>query len=124
MDVTIGMTLDCVDVATAAAFWKEALGYDEPAPVTEGAQFHALVSPGGGLHHLTLQQVSETKSVKNRAHLDLFVDDLDREVARLQDLGAAIDTEHDHPDEEFRSTVMTDPDGNEFCVVQRHVDPD
>ena len=47
MDRTIGVTLDCTDVRVAATFWKQALGYDEPAPLTDGAQFHALVSPAG-----------------------------------------------------------------------------
>lgn len=77
MDTTIGITLDCVDVAVVASFWREALHFDEPQPVRPDAQFHALVSPhgNGGLHHLTLQRVSEAKATKNRAHLDLFVDD-------------------------------------------------
>ncbi|MGO4205684.1 VOC family protein [Rhodococcus sp. TAF43] len=118
MNQTVGMTLDCVDVKTAAIFWKAALGYDEPVPFTEGAQFHGLVSPGGGLHHLTLQSVKEPKDVKNRAHLDLFVDDLDSEVSRLAGLGARTLEEH-NDDGGYRTAVLADPLGNEFCVVQR-----
>lgn len=117
MATTIGMTMDCVNMEAAAAFWREALGYDEPVVLTNDAQFHPLVSPGGGLHHLTLQRVPEAKSTKNRVHLDLFVADLDAEVERLQALGAAIAAEH-HGD--YRTTIMSDPDGNEFCVVQQH----
>lgn len=118
MNQTVGMTLDCVDVRVAATFWKAALGYDEPVPYTEGAQFHALVSPNGGLHHLTFQSVKEPKAVKNRAHLDLFVDDLDAEVSRLVDLGARTLDEHDD-DGGYRTVILADPLGNEFCVVQR-----
>lgn len=118
MTTTIGMTLDCVDLAAAASFWKEALGYDEPTPLTEDAQFHGLAAPSGGLHHLTLQRVAEVKTVKNRAHLDLFVEDLGREVARLQALGGTVAVEHHGSDDGFKTTVMQDPDGNEFCVVQ------
>ena len=117
MTTTIGMTLDCVDLKAAADFWSEALGYDQPVELTEDAQFHPLVSPSGGLHHLTLQRVPEAKSSKNRAHLDLFVADLSSEVERLRALGAAIAAEHHG---EYRTTIMTDPDGNEFCVVQQH----
>lgn len=117
MTATIGMTLDCADLKAAAAFWKEALGYDEPVELTDDAQFHPLVSPSEGLHHLTLQRVPEAKSTKNRAHLDLFVTDLETEVDRLQALGASVAAEH-HGD--YRTTIMTDPDGNEFCVVQQH----
>lgn len=118
MNCTIGMTIDCIDVAAASRFWKEALDYVEPVPYTDGAQFHALVSPGGGLHHLTFQQVAEPKIVKNRAHLDIFVDDLDAEVKRLSDLGARALAEH-NDDGGYRTIVMADPVDNEFCVVQR-----
>ena len=112
------MTLDCVDVRAAAAFWKEALGYNEPVALADDAQFHALVSPGGGLHHLTFQRVDEPKTVKNRAHLDLFVDDLDAEVQRLLALGARALQEH-NDEGGYRTSVLADPVGNEFCVVQR-----
>ncbi len=112
------MTLDCVDVRAAAAFWKEALGYDEPVPLADDTLFHALVSPGGGLHHLTFQRVDEPKTVKNRAHLDVFVDDLDSEVQRLIALGAQELQQH-NDDGGYRTSVLADPLGNEFCVVQR-----
>lgn len=118
MDRTIGVTLDCVDVSAAASFWREALDYEEPVALADGAQFHALVSPGAGLHHLTFQRVDEPKTVKNRAHLDLFVDDLETEVRRLVGLGARTLEEHDD-DGGYRTAVLADPLGNEFCVVQR-----
>jgi len=111
------MTLDCVNVRVAASFWKAALGYDEPVPFTDDAQFHALVSPDGGLHHLTLQRVNEPKNVKNRAHLDIFVDDLESEVSRLVGLGARMLQEHDDHGG-YRTAILADPLGNEFCVVQ------
>ena len=118
MSSTVGVTLDCVDVKAAATFWKAALGYDEPTPFADGARFHALVSPDGGLHHLTLQSVTEPKVVKNRVHLDLFVDDLDSEVLRLTDLGARTLDEH-NDDGGYRTVILADPLGNEFCLVQR-----
>lgn len=115
---TVGVTIDCVDVPVAAAFWKAALGYDEPVPYTEGAQFHGLLSPGGGLHHLTLQKVNEPRAGKNRVHLDIFVDDLDADYQRLIGLGAR--PLADHNDEGgYRTMVLADPLGNEFCLVQR-----
>lgn len=117
-NLAIGVTLDCVDVKVAAAFWKEALGYDEPHPYVEGAQFHGLASRRGGLDHLTLQLVDEPKSGKNRVHLDLLVDDLDSEAARLSQLGARVVQEHNDEDGP-RSAVLADPLGNEFCLVER-----
>ena len=114
----IGVTIDCVELDAAAAFWREALGFTEPYPLKPESQFHALVSPAGGLHHLTLQRVPEAKTLKNRVHLDLFVDNLDAEVSRLTVLGATVIEAHDD-EGGFRTTIMADPDSNEFCVVQR-----
>jgi len=119
MSLIVGVTMDCANLAVAAAFWREALRYDEPTRPSADAQFHALVSPNGGLHHLTLQRVPEAKMIKNRVHLDLFVDDLDLEVKRLLTLGASVVAEH-NDDVGYRTTIMCDPDNNEFCVVQRH----
>jgi hypothetical protein len=46
-------------------------------------------------------------------HLDLATEDRSREIARLRALGATAWREADE-----RTTVMRDPDGNAFCVVQ------
>lgn len=120
-ETTIGITLDCNDIVAVAAFWRSTLDYAEHGPPAADAAFHGLFTPDGrgGLHHLTLQRVGERKAGKNRAHLDLFVDDLDREVERLLGLGGAVVEEHSAEGGGFRTTVMGDPEGNEFCVVQR-----
>jgi hypothetical protein len=56
--------------------------------------------------------VPEAKAVKNRVHLDLGANDMDAEVQRLVALGA-------HRLERVKEwTVMRDPEGNEFCVIQ------
>jgi hypothetical protein len=55
---------------------------------------------------------------KNRVHLDIFVDDLDSEVLRLGGLGAKTLEEHDD-DGGYRTRVLADTLGNEFCLVQR-----
>ena len=117
-NATIGLTLDCNDIVRVAAFWREALGYDEPKPATPDTQFHGLFAPSDqhGLHHMTLQRVPESKTEKCGAHLDLFVDNREVEVARLLSLGASLIAEHAGY---FHTSVMGDPEGHEFCVVQR-----
>jgi hypothetical protein len=50
-------------------------------------------------------------------HLDLYSDDQAGEVKRLVGLGAMIVRHNRHPDDDY--VVMTDPEGNEFCVVAR-----
>jgi Glyoxalase-like domain len=49
-------------------------------------------------------------------HLDFQAANRAIKVARLRGLGA---TEHDtHQEHGMTWTVMTDPEGNEFCIVQ------
>ena len=64
---------------------------------------------------LLFLKVPEGKSVKNRMHLDFHTADRAAEVVRLVRLGAtAHDTHHEYG---IEWTVMTDPEGNEFCVA-------
>lgn len=71
----------------------------------------------GGVE-LLLQQVPEAKTGKNRLHLDLRTPHLDPEVQRLKDLGAAVLTSTPLVEHDWQWHVLTDPDGNEFCVLQ------
>ena len=107
----IELTLDCCDLARTAQFWQAALALEVAGEIS--GRFVALSGHGVTL---TLQQVPERKSVKNRMHLDLLVEDVPREVARLERLGARRLTPV--PREEFGQTwfVLADPEGNEFCV--------
>ncbi|MFJ9519961.1 VOC family protein [Kitasatospora sp. NPDC101801] len=59
---------------------------------------------------------SEKKTVKNRLHIDLHgpAGERDQEVERLTALGAQVFRHVKEPAGEW--TVMTDPEGNEFCV--------
>jgi predicted enzyme related to lactoylglutathione lyase len=65
---------------------------------------------------LSLQKVPEAKTIKNRVHLDLEVADLDDGIARLEALGAKVI--QPRPADGWQWVVMTDPEGNEFCVSQ------
>ncbi|WKX11673.1 VOC family protein [Streptomyces sp. NL15-2K] len=72
---------------------------------------------GTGLgRRLLFQRVPEAKTVKNRLHLDLHPGEGRRaaEVERLSKLGASVLREVKEPGGEW--VVMTDPEGNEFCV--------
>jgi len=109
----IEFTLDCCDLERTAGFWQSAAGFE-----VEGRIAGRYVALSGHGVALTLQQVAEPKMVKNRMHLDLLVEDLEGEVHRLERLGASrltADARH-----EFGQTwfVLSDPEGNEFCVGQ------
>ncbi|MEU5114839.1 VOC family protein [Streptomyces longwoodensis] len=72
---------------------------------------------GTGLgRRLLFQRVPEAKTTKNRLHLDLHVGGERRagEVERLTALGARVEREVKEPSGQW--VVMTDPEGNEFCV--------
>jgi predicted enzyme related to lactoylglutathione lyase len=107
----IEFTLDCCDLERAAEFWKTALGLAVEGRIAD--RYVALTGHGVAL---TLQRVPDPKTVKNRMHLDLLVDDVEQEVQRLEVLGASRLTAHAR--HEFGQTwfVLADPEGNEFCV--------
>jgi hypothetical protein len=119
--------VDCRDVAAQAHWWADALGWkvvyeadDEvvlvPEHMTEepiGATPWDQVGPG-----LVFVRVPEGKTVKNRLHLDLAPhtsDDREAEIARLLEMGATrVDVGQS---DDVSWDVLTDPEGNEFCVL-------
>ena len=113
--------VDCTDPTAVAAFWAEVLGWS----VQEGDGYLWMSASGAPFPDLLLVfvPVPEPKSVKNRIHLDVnpMGCDQEEEVARLIALGAhRVDVgQRDAP-----WVVLADPEGNEFCVLNRRVDPD
>jgi predicted enzyme related to lactoylglutathione lyase len=109
----IEFTLDCCGLERMAMFWQSALGF-----AVDGIIEGRYVSLSGHGVVLTLQHVAEPKSVKNRMHLDVLVDDVEAEVTRLETLGASRLTPTAR--QEFGQTwfVLADPEGNEFCVAR------
>ena len=105
------VTLDCVNLDVVASFWAAAL--DCPVEHTVEGRYAAVAC--GGLT-LNLQRVADPRVGKNRAHLDLLVEDLAGELVRLESLGATRLSAH----EEFGQTwfVLVDPEGNEFGLAQ------
>ncbi|MGY2703306.1 VOC family protein [Nocardioides sp. HB32] len=106
-------TLDCSDLDRMAEFWQAAVGF-----VVDGSIEGRYVSLSGHGVTLTLQRVAEPKTVKNRMHLDLLVDNLEQELRRLENIGASRVTRTAR--QEFGQTwfVLADPEGNEFCMAQ------
>ena len=108
------VVIDCADHARVIGFWIDALGWGRQ-DINE--QYVALVPPSGtpGLP-LLFQKVPEPKVVKNRVHLDFRAESMADEIGRLVALGATRVAEHSLG--ATRWTIMADPEGNEFCVVQ------
>jgi predicted enzyme related to lactoylglutathione lyase len=112
----IEIGIDCADPATLAPFWAEALGY-AVGDFDRDRIYLDLVPPqGSGAPVIYMQRVPESKVVKNRLHLDLMTSEPDALVERLEAIGAARIGEPMTGSEGGWWQVMTDPDGNEFCV--------
>ncbi|MEU5954998.1 VOC family protein [Streptomyces sp. NPDC047525] len=108
------LTFDCSDAYRQGTFWAEVLGgkiSDDDFP----GDPEALVEAEGIT--LLFVTVPETKTVKNRVHVDLQPQDRtrDEEVERLLELGAELVEDHRVPDGRGWVT-LSDPEGNEFCI--------
>ena len=108
------ITIDCDDVVRVAGFWSAALD----RPIDEGASgfFASIGMNDPNPPRWLFIKVPEEKTAKNRMHVDMITDDRPAEIARLVALGA---THVDDREEWGHSwSVMTDVEGNEFCVAQ------
>ncbi|MFH8609323.1 VOC family protein [Streptomyces sp. NPDC018029] len=108
------LTFDSHDAYRQATFWAEVLGgkvSDDDAP----GDPEALVESASVT--LLFVTVPDTKTLKNRLHVDLQPQDRtrDEEVERLLALGAKLYEDHRRPSGRGWVT-LTDPEGNEFCV--------
>jgi hypothetical protein len=140
----VQVTIDCADPGTLAEFWAAALGYELQGPPAGFASWEqalealgvpperrndasAVVDPAGDGPRLFFQRVPERKQVKNRVHLDLRgapglqgearMAALEAEAERLVGRGATrLQRYEPAPPLEGGHIVMTDPEGNEFCL--------
>ena len=81
----------------------------------------SIAAPDGSWPVIDFLPVPETKSVKNRLHLDLRADGVttDEELQRLLELGASSVDVGQSPDVTW--VVLADPEGNEFCLLSPSV---
>ncbi|WP_053924800.1 VOC family protein [Streptomyces chattanoogensis] len=107
-----GLSVDAAHAEKLAHFWAEALGQD----VAPGANPpFATLAPDGATPRLSIHQVPEPQSVKNRLHLDLISPLFEAEPQRLIVLGAS--RIRDVTQGFARWTTFADPEGNEFDLI-------
>ena len=106
------VTFDCSDPAKLAGWWAEQ--FDGQVQEMLPGEFFAVMRPEGP--RLGFQKVADPTPGKNRVHLDFGAADVDAEVSRLTAAGASEAGRHSVGDN-FRWVVLTDPDGNAFCVA-------
>lgn len=94
------------DLGADAQFWSRALGYPVRGVTADGG-YVELDTGADGLH-VEVQRVEHD----SRVHLDIETDDIEAEVARLENLGAK------RVAQVKRWWVMEAPGGQRFCVVR------
>lgn len=118
------IVFDCAEPSRLAAFWLDvlegyairdsettdvaiaaALGLDPATPSTV-----IIYGPGPSL---CFQNVSGQRPDNNRVHVDINVTKRGQEVERLKQAGATVDRVLP------TYTVMRDPEGNQFCLVDQ-----
>ena len=114
------MTIDCHDPERLAAFWASMFGAVEEWRGGDPAQYLDLGATDGS-PVLRFQRVPEPKTVKDRIHLDLHVDDLEEACRRVIELGGVRVEQGDLREYDVNFRVMLDPEGNEFCLVSHVV---
>jgi predicted enzyme related to lactoylglutathione lyase len=112
MTIRLGSTvINCADLELMTGFWTRAL-HLAPSQAAGEDDFRVLRDDQG--RRLSLQHARTPVTARDQMHLDLFTDDQAAEVDRLTGLGARFVRHNQDPDDDY--VVMTDPEGNEFCV--------
>jgi hypothetical protein len=118
------LVLDCADADKLAEFWSAVLGYVELAREEDGIEIGPPDAGFGGPQPtLVLSPTAEPKRDKLRLHIDVNATDRDQdaELERLLALGARPVDVGQTGEESWH--VLADPEGNEFCLLRRRVDP-
>ena len=112
------ISVDCRNAEHLAGFWRDALGWRITSVEPEEVVLEPPVGSAeeGLVPDILFLLVPEAKSTKNRLHFDLRPMDQDEKVERLENLGATrVDIGQTS---DCTWVVLTDPEGNEFCVLR------
>jgi hypothetical protein len=112
------IVIDAVRPRLIAGFWCEVLGWQV---VGESEGVITIAAAAGSWPTIDVAPVPETKTIKDRVHLDLRADGISTaaELDRLYGLGARPADVGQTADASW--VVLADPEGNEFCLLSRSV---
>ena len=123
------IVIDVNDLDVGERFWSAVTGLplrfsawrrSGPPPAGRQGQFSGLGDIETG--SILLQLVPEAKTaLKNRAHPDITVADVERAVGEVIVLGGSLvkpPGPFPETDPELEWAVMADPFGNEFCLIR------
>jgi catechol 2,3-dioxygenase-like lactoylglutathione lyase family enzyme len=112
----VALCVDANEPLGLARFWADALRWEIGGET--GDEIGLLPTDGTTLR-IVLRPVPESKTGRNRIHLDLTtasLDDQHQSVSRLVELGARHIDIGQGPDAPH--VVLADPEGNEFCIIE------
>ena len=110
------VTFDSANPYELATFWSTVTGWPVSAE-DEPGDSEVLVEAPAPVPGMLFIGVPDSKTVKNRVHIDWQPTERtrDEEVDRILALGATIHEDHRTPDGRGWVTML-DPEGNEFCI--------
>ena len=117
------LVVDCRNPESLAAFWAAVLDYRVLSREEGAVEIGPAEGFGGPAPTLVFGPVPEPTPGKLRLHIDLNATDRDQdaELERLLALGATRADVGQRGDEGWY--VLADPEGNEFCLLRRRLDP-
>ena len=117
------LVVDCRDPEVLARFWCEVLGYRELSREDGEIEIGPEAGFGGPAPTLVFGRVDDPTPGKLRLHIDVSPTDRDQdaELERLLGLGATRADVGQTGEENWH--VLADPEGNEFCLLRRRLDP-
>ena len=116
----VQIAMNARDESALGRFWAQALGWpmSSEGPGVTNLEPPGFAYPDPAVLYVDILAVPEPKTVKNRVHVDLATTSAAGQadlIARLQELGA---TPADVGQRDVPWTVLADPEGNEFCVLE------
>ena len=117
------LVIDSRDPEALAAWWAEVLGYRVLGREEGAVEIGPEAGFGGAAPTLVFGPVPDPTPGKVRLHIDVNPTDReqDAELRRLLGLGARPADVGQTGDEGWH--VLRDPEGNEFCLLGRRLDP-
>jgi hypothetical protein len=118
------LVVDSLDPEALAAFWAAVLNYRVLGREEDGGvEIGPEAGFGGPAPTLVFAPVSDPTPGKVRLHIDLNATDRDQdaELRRLLELGATRADVGQAGDEGWH--VLADPEGNQFCLLRRRIEP-